>query len=838
MSPRRSITLDRWRVRDASPGEGDARCGGQGWIAVTAPGDLYQALVAAGRLEHPFERRNEAAAAWVRDREWWWSTTFAAPSRSADQTVELVFEGLDTFAEIFLDEVSLGRTDNMFRTWRFDLAAHSTPGAVHRLAVRFDPPDAATASRNPLPVWSAFTDRVSRTRRNLMRKAQFGWGWDWAPDLPTVGVWRPARLELTPRARIVDVAFATLAAREDAAEAEIRIELSDAAVAMTVEVLLTGPDGDVAFAYSGPLREALFVRVAHPRLWWTADRGDPTLYGLEVRLVDAGRPIDEMCRRVGLRTVEIDQSPDPDEPGAAFFRFRLNGQPLFAKGACWVPPSAFVADVDPDAYARLVRQAVDANMNMVRVWGGGVYEPDLFYALCDAHGLLVWQDFMFACAHYPEDGEFVASIRAEVEDQVRRLRHHACLAVWCGNNESQAMNWINAELGGEPTPLSGQVLYDEVIPRVLARLAPETPYRPGSPWGGAHPNGMKAGDVHDWTVWHGLPPIPDDAMIGEYAASPEGLHWRRYAEDMARFVSEFGIQAAPSLPALARWLDPADLAPDSPGFVQRIKDEARKAEALMSLETGSPADLQDYVDFTQWIQAEGLTFGIEHFRRRSPQCSGALVWQLNDCWPSVSWSLVDYDGGEKAAYHAVRRAFSPVLASFRELPDDEIELWITNDAADAADGEAVVALESFAGETVWRTGVAWRAPAGGHAVVWRGRTPQTPDQVLIVRSREALFPTNRRFAAPVKALPLPPTEPRVIMRRSSPTRIALEITAPVYLAFVHLVSARADLAFSDNFFDLPAGETRAVVITAESALDLTDVDVRCWNTRKRPGGSS
>ncbi len=443
--------------------------------------------------------------------------------------------------------------------------------------------------------------------------------------------------------------------------------------------------------------------------------------------------LDAVHRDVGVRTIVIDETPDPDEPGAAFFRFVLNGLSIFAKGACWVPATSFVGDLEAEspAYVRLIDQTVRANMNMIRVWGGGIYEPDLFYDLCDRRGVLVWQDFMFACAHYPEDGDFAASVKAEVEHQVRRLRHHACLAVWCGNNESQAMNRINTDLGGELVPLSGMALYDDLMPEVLARLDPVTPYRPGSPWGGTNPNSMRAGDVHNWTVWHGLPPIPDDTMIGEYGKAPEDLAYTRYAEDQSRFVSEFGIQAAPAVATLERWMDPADLTPDSPGFLQRIKDEARKADAMMSLETGLPGMIQDYVDYTQWIQAEGLKFGIEHFRRRRPHCSGALLWQLNDCWPCVSWSLIDYDGVEKAAYHAVRRAFAPLLASFKTGTDGAVELWISNDDAGPSIGEAIVSLERFDGTADWPETVSWSAPASGHVAPWRGAAPSA-DRILCV----------------------------------------------------------------------------------------------------------
>jgi beta-mannosidase len=830
------ITLDHWRLRDCAPGDGQPTTEADDWIPIRAPGDVYQALIDAGRLPHPYKGRHEADAAWVRDREWWQRTTFVAPALAPGHSAELVFDGLDTFAVVFLDGVEIGRADNMFRRWTFDVTDRLTPGATHTVAVRFDPPS-ATAPQRPLPIWSAFTDRISRSRRNAMRKAQFGWGWDWGPDLPTVGVWQAARLEVRSPARIADVRFATLSATADRAEARIELAL-EAPSDARIEATLTDPDSAVVFRHEGPADAALTLPVSldRPRLWWTADLGDQPLHTLSVTLSADGRTLDQATRTVGLRTIAIDESPDPDEPGATFFCFVLNGRPIFAKGACWVPSTSFVAEVDEAAYARLIDQSVRANMNMIRVWGGGIYEPDLFYDLCDRAGLLVWQDFMFACAHYPEDDAFAASVRIEAEEQVRRLRDHPSLAVWCGNNESQAMHRINNDKSGEDGVLSGLRLYDEVFPEVLSRLDPDTPYRPGSPWGGPNPNSMIAGDVHDWTVWHGVPPIPEGEMIGDFQSSPEGVGYPRYAEDMSRFVSEFGLQAAPALETLKRWMDPADLTPESEGFLARIKDEARKADAMMTPVTGLPTTLGDYVDFTQWCQAEGLKFGIEHFRRRRPHCSGAVLWQLNDCWPCVSWSLIDWDGVEKASFHTVRRAFASVLASFKILPDGQVELWITNDTATPVTGEVVVTLESLSGDIREHWTVPVNAPAEGHQIAWRGTTPTGNDLILHARSTDAAFERACLLSAPIRDLELIPARPVVTMTRLAPTRLQIDMRADVCLLFVHLVSARPDLRFSDNHFDLVAGETRRVIVEGSSLLSAEDLIVRCWNDRTGESG--
>ena len=837
------MRLDRWELADFAPGEGGEhgaeRGEGTGWIPVAAPGDTYLALIAAGRLPHPFKGRREADAAWVRDREWWWRTTFTAePSRRLGEQISLVFEGLDTFASIFLDGVLLGRADNMFRTYAFDIGAHLTETGPHALAIRFDPPALAVPAQD-LPVWGAFKDRVSRSKRNLMRKAQFGWGWDWGPDLPTVGIWRPVRLERQVGAAIASLGFTTLIATADRAEARVEVEFDGAVDSPShrVEIALVDPDGHEVLAQSVAPAEAaaLTVFLPNPQLWWTADLGAQPLYALVVKLFDGERLLDERRRKVGLRTIAIDTSPDPDEPGTTFFRFVLNGAPIFAKGACWVPPTSFVAEVEEDRYRLLLEQAVRANMNMIRIWGGGVYEPDVFYDLCDRLGLLVWQDFMFACAHYPQDDpNFIDSVRREVGDQVRRLRGHACLALWCGNNENEAMHAISAEITGDPSPLSGRLYYDQIIPAVLETLDPDTPYWPGSPGGGPSPNSMRGGDVHDWTVWHGVPPVPDTDLVGGFDASPEGVAYTRYAEDTARFVSEFGIQAAPVLATLKRWMDPADLELESPGFLERVKDEAAKAYAMMSPVTGPPTTLEDYVDFTMWTQAEGLKFGIEHFRRRKPHCSGALIWQFNDCWPCVSWSLVDYDGVEKASYHAVARAFAPVLASFKALDDGRVELWITNDTLAPVSGGAVVELAHFDGRSEWRQDAPFQIAASASAPVWRGSAPEAVDQVLSVWSLDGLFAPNRHLLAPIARMALKQgARPVMHVTRIDAAECRIELTANDYLAFVHLTSDRPDLRFGDNYFDLAAGERRSLTVRGDRAFGDEDFAVRCWNERPR-----
>ena len=832
--------FDQWQLKDFDV-DGGLQAGvpagrdSDGWIAVALPGDTYRALVDAGRIGHPFVARNEADAAWVKDREWWWRTTFEASQPSAGERLTLVLEGLDTFASVYLNGELLGTTDNMFRTWRFDIGDTLRSNGANLLAIGFAPASQVVADRE-MPLWSIISDPITETKRNFIRKAQFGWGWDWGPRLPTVGIWEPVRLETARSAAIADLKFTTTALRPDAADIRIDIEVDriDPDADVVAEIALTGPDGVVVASCSMPIAgsaSAAFT-IDRPQLWWTADLGAQPLYALTVRLQADGQTIDRKSLRVGIRTIALDTSDDVEEPGTSFFRFVLNGIPIFARGACWIPASSFLGAVDDAVCRDLVRQAVDANMNMLRVWGGGVYESDVFFDQCDRMGLLVWQDFMFACAPYPEDDPvFVENVRQEVRGQVRRLRNHASLALWCGSNETEAVQGFMNRMTGQNAPLLGALYYREIMPGAIAELDPTTPYWSSSPSGGPSGNSMRAGDVHHWTVWHGLPLVPDADPVGGFDHSPEGVAYTRYAEDMARFVSEFGIVSAPAMATLRRWMDPADLTLGSEGFLDRIKDQPKdKVNAMLLPVTGLPATLEDYVDFTQLVQAEGLKFGIEHFRRRKPHCSGTLIWQYNDCWPGVSWSLVDHDGVGKSALYATARAYAPVLASFRALDDGAVELWITNDTLESIAGEAVIDLLALAGGSVWSETVPYEVAANASRPVWRGQVAPSTAHLLAVRSPDSRFAGNRHLLAPIKDMELIDAEPVVEIEQVTPHELRVRLSASTYLLSVQLLCDDAATRFDDNFIDLRPGETRVVTVRNEAvALTPADLVVRCWN---------
>ncbi|MCW2779362.1 MAG: glycoside hydrolase, family 2 [Frankiales bacterium] len=792
------------------------------WIPVEVPGGVHEALVSAGLLRHPYTV-DEAEVGWVERRTWWYRAEVELPTCPA----LLRFEGLDGVATVWLDEVELGTHANQFRPAEFGVTG---PAGTRTLLVRFVPPldglvapdqlkasvEALTQARRrirPRAEPPAADDLLLRLQRVRRRKAACSWGWDLGPRLPSIGLHGVVSLLAQAHHRILGVHARTTSLDSSAVLAvTVAARVSEKA---QVEVELRDPDGDVVAAWSGAAAAELDVAldVSEARAWWPHDLGEQPLYSLQVRLVRGDDVLDERTERVGLRTIELDRTPVAE---GRLFRLVVNGVPIFVRGANWVPASLLVGSVPPSRYRELVEAARHAQMNALRVWGGGVYEHDAFYEACDELGVLVWQDFMFACDDYPSgDPGLTAEVHAEAVHQVRRLRNHPCLALWAGNNEVQGIHEIAT---GEVTPGPwGWSWFAELLPGVVAEHSPGAVYWPGSPWGedpSETVNGVRDGDRHAWEVWHGI-----DVGAGtheDYATPGEAAHPRRYLHDTGRFISEFGIHAAPELATLQRWSGGAPLALDSPAFLHRNKDTpGDKAWALMELETGLPTTLEQYVDFSMACQAEGLKLGVEHYRRRQPACSGTLVWQFNDVWPGLSWSVLDHDLVGKAGYWFLQRAYAPVLASFRQA-GDRVELWVTNSVQRAVDLDLDVRLGRF-DQVRTTTRVASTAAPYSSGVVWSAPLDAT-DLITTVSDRGGLVPANRLFLAPLKDLPLTGHVTGVARRTGSTAEVTLTATGYAYLA--HVRASATGVRFSINHLDLHDGE-QAVVTASGLPRDAT-----------------
>ncbi|WP_340557082.1 glycoside hydrolase family 2 protein [Streptomyces sp. GSL17-111] len=642
-------------------------------LPARVPGCVHTDLLAADVIPDPYLGRNEDEVAWVGRQAWTYERELA-PVGGHERT-DLVFEGLDTAARISLDDRVLGSTRNMHRAHRFDVTGLSGVLEV-RFASAYDEAAAVRAATGERP-------NVYPEPSQYLRKMACNFGWDWGPTLVTAGIWRPARLEHWSTARIA--AVRPLVTVEDGTgRVELRIEVERTAPGrgrpLTARATVGGASAEVTFEG----REAVVrLEVAQARLWWPRGYGEQHLYALDVTLSDASGPLDTWRRRVGFRTVELDRSADAHGTG---FTLVVNGERIFARGVNWIPDDAFPARVTPERYRRRLAQAADANVDLVRVWGGGIYEDTAFYDACDELGLLVWQDFLFACAAYPEEQPLRGEIDAEARENVVRLMPHPSLVLWNGNNENL---WGFRDWGWEPEldgDSWGEGYYLGLLPRVVAELDPTRPYTAGSPWSGSwdhHPNDPAHGTHHSWEVWNRL----------DYA---------EYRADVPRFVAEFGWQAPPTMATLRRALPGEELAPDSPGMLhhQKAEDGNGKLDRGVARHFRLPeGDVDRWHYLTQVVQARAVAAGIEHWRSHWPVCAGAIVWQLNDCWPVSSWAAIDGDGRAKPLLHELRRVYADRLLTVQPGPDG-LELAVINQAAGEWRAEVTMRRTAVDGTTL------------------------------------------------------------------------------------------------------------------------------------------
>ena len=807
-------------------------------------------MLGAGRIADPYFDRKEDDVRWVEERDWRFRAMLpAAPSPPGGRTL-LICRGLDTVADLWLDGQPLGHSENMFRPSTFDVTGRLDGGAELIICFRpplagLTPPAAATnllrrlgdalsavapeepAGDEGAGIWSATLPLAT-----LRRKATFSWGWDFGPRLPSIGPWRP--VDVVQQSGAVLSGYHVRTDRVDVrgrtADLTVRIEATQLQQDLqpVAEVELVAPNGKITtltvpLTSEGGAAERLsgasIVRVEDAELWWTHDLGGQPRYQVTVRLRDGDQLLDERRDLVGLRTITLDRSNDPE--GGRHFGFVLNGVPIFARGAAWLPADMLVGSASEARYRDLLTTARDGQMTMLRSWGGGIYEHDTFYNLCDELGLLVWQDFAFACIDYPDDDP---KSRTEVEQeaayQVRRLRNHACLALWCGNNEVQmihVMGYHDLSPGGW-----GSAFFDEVLPAAVATHDGGVPYWPGSPYGElangedavAAINGVLDGDRHAWEVWHGMDFGADGGS--DFGSVGESRLYRRYAADRGKFISELGIHASPELSTLQRWLPEDQLQVHSPGFDHHDKDHPKnKHDPVLEIVTGLPSSIEQYVDFTMISQAEGLKFGIEHYRRRQPHCSGTLIWQFNDVWPGFSWSVVDYAGVPKAGYHYARRAFAPVIASLCQGADGELQLWICNSSAVPVSCDAEVTLgNSSATPDLGADVTAEVGPAQSQLVwsVWSDGYSGTADRYAWVRSPGGAFAPNRYFFAEIKDVDFGPGRVASEVVRMSADRAVVRVRATGFNYFVRIPTPSPQVRFSDNYLDLRDGDVAEIAV--------------------------
>jgi beta-mannosidase len=686
---------DGWTVTPAPGGDVPQEVAAAGPLPATVPGCVHTDLLAAGLIPDPYVDDNEARLSWIGHTDWIYETAFDFPRRrrsdergepatpradrpaAGSERVDLVFDGLDTVASVMLNGVELGRTHNMHRGYRFEVAG-LLQERDNRLRVRF-----GSAYRYAESLREHLGERPNAYPEpfNFVRKMACNFGWDWGPTLVTAGIWRPAALQAWSTARLAQVRpVVTVDGTTGRVELHVELErASDEPVVVTAEI-----DPGVPARVEVPAgQRTAVVTLTVPEVarWWPRGYGDQVRYPVRATLTGAdGRELDSWRRSVGFRSVRLDTTPDA---AGTPFTFVVNDVPVFVKGVNWIPDDAFPSRITRDRLATRLRQACAANVNFLRVWGGGIYESDDFYDLADELGLMVEQDFLFACAAYPEEEPLRSEVAAEARHNVVRLAHHPSLVMWIGNNEN-IWGWHDWAWQG---PLAGRSwgagYYLDLLPGIVAELDPTRPYWPGSPYSGRddiHPNDPAHGSMHIWDVWN-----TDD--------------YTRYRAYRPRFVAEFGYQAPPTYATLRRAVKDDPLAHDSPGMShhQKAVDGDGKLRRGLRAHLPEPKDFDDWHYLTQVNQARAIAVGVEHFRALRPHCMGATVWQLNDCWPVTSWAAVDGDGRRKPLWYALRRSFAERLLTVQPT-DDGLSLAAVNDGGDTWTAQVDVARLGLTGE--------------------------------------------------------------------------------------------------------------------------------------------
>ncbi|MBE7533360.1 MAG: glycoside hydrolase family 2 protein [Ardenticatenaceae bacterium] len=807
------LTLNgRWRLHKTN--EKDT-------ISATVPGCVHTDLLAAGQIPDPYYRENELDVQWIGETDWTYRRAFTVPADFlAHERVLLHCAGLDTLATVTVNGYTLGQTDNQFRAWEFDVKEILRPGE-NEIVVDFAAPLPYGRARNQerfLPEWG--TDRYKATGGNWLRKSQCNFGWDWGPKLTTSGIWRDIDLIAYSTARLTEVHIL----QDHSQPGQVTLTVQTAVengplppVTHHLSLEVTFQEETIASAH-GPLSvDNGQLIIPAPQLWWPNGMGEQPLYEVKVTLLANDAVLDTVTKRIGLRTLKLDRHPD--EWGESF-QFVANDVPFFAKGANWIPADTFVTSITPDHYARLLQDAAAAHMNMLRVWGGGIYEPDIFYDLCDELGICLWHDFMFACATYPTfDAAWLDTTRHELAYQIRRLRHHPSLALWCGNNELEqglvgtewthyCMSW--ADYGR---------LFDHLLPELIAELDPQTDYWPSSPHtpigNRTYFNDPKSGDAHIWDVWHGKQPF----------------EFYRTCEH--RFNSEFGFQSFPEPRMVAHYTLPEDRNITSAIMEHHQRSGIGNQTIIHYLLDWFrfPTSFENTLWLSQIVQGMAMKYAVEHWRRSMPRGMGTLYWQLNDCWPVASWSSLDSHGRWKALHYLAKKFYAPLLVSgLEDAETGAVQIHITSDRLEAVAGTVSWQLMTVDGGLLTEGGTVVTIPPNQNSRIetlnlQEALAEHGPRCLLLWLTLQIdghTVSTNLVHFARPKHLELP--DPQVNMQVVNNTHLSLTARKPAF--FVWVESLNVDARFSDNFFHLRPGEPVTLTVQTADGSPLAPKNLR------------
>jgi beta-mannosidase len=777
--------------------------------AAIVPGTVHTDLFNNQIIPDPFYGDNEKQLRYLDEKDWQYETTFTVNSLNIqNEQIHLVCEGLDTYAQVYLNNEPLFYADNMFRLWQKDIKKYLKIGDNH-LKIHF-----FSANKIGEQLAKKLDYTLPEGERVFVRKTQHHFGWDWSPRFISAGIWQPIYIEFWNNAKIKNLQYEQLTLTEQQAELEFTINI-DCEKSGEYALIINDQKSNLNLLKGENLIKEKYT-INQPKRWWCNGLGEPNLYDFNIQLLLNEKPVDSKQKRIGLRTIELVQTPD--EKGKSFY-FKINGESVFIKGANFIPPDHFLPRVSKSDYFNLVKQAKIANMNMLRVWGGGTYADQAFMDACDEMGIMVWHDFMFACAMYPGDKTFLNNVKEEVTYQINRLQHHASLALWCGNNEIDEgwHNWGWQKQFKYTKKDSTKIwqdyvkLFHELIPQTLSELVPKSRniYWSSSPskgWG--RKESLLVGDVHYWGVWWGLEPFDT------------------YKEKVGRFVSEYGFQGMPPMESFRLFLPKDQLSLDSAAMKTHQKHPKGREtiQTYMNRDFKVPVKFEDYVYVSQLLQAEGMKTAIEAHRRAMPYCMGTLYWQFNDCWPVTSWSSIDYYGRWKAMHYQAKKSFENLIVSINEKPE-VIEIFLINDRLEKFAGQLSLKVIDFNGQSKWEISKSAHIDKQSSQSVHLVEKEQIKsfldeNHVLVVTfdNKRAVCHANHLFVKPKMVNWMNPD-----IKWNMLDQQTLEMTSNVFAKSVYLSSG--DVFFEDNFFDLLPNESKKVKFNGK----ISNLEINCLN---------
>ncbi|BDD05449.1 beta-mannosidase [Aureibacter tunicatorum] len=806
---------DGWQFKQASKNE---------WKEAIVPGVVHMDLMRHGDIEDPFYRSNEKKVQWIEEEDWEYKTSFDVSEDLMNKDrIEIEFEGLDTYADVVINGIKVLSANNMFVRWNKDVKQYLKLGE-NEMKITFRSPinEVMDQYESTGFEYPADNDAHEKKLSVFTRKAPYHYGWDWGIRLVTSGIYRPITLKAWDEAKLVDV-WVRQNHKEDRVELQHTIEVESFEDGQVQFVINSQDNSFESIQKTFDLKKGLNTLdlsfdIIDPELWWPNGFGEPHLYPVHYQLMSDNKILDELDRRIGLRTFEVIN--EPDSIGESFY-MKVNGHPVFMKGTNYIPQDNLLPRVDSSRYEHLMNTAVASNMNMIRLWGGGIYENDYFYELADEKGLLLWQDFMFACTMYPGDEAFLENVKNEAVDNIRRLRNHPSLALWCGNNEIQ-MGWENWgwQESRNYSVQDSVLLYDyytklfkELLPQMVEEHDPGRFYYPSSPisnWGELED--FKYGDNHYWGVWWGKKPFES------------------FREYIPRFMSEFGFQSFPEMRTIKKFATEEDWNIDSDVMKTHQKSSIGNItiKEYMDMYYREPKDFPSFVYLSQILQAEGMRMAFEAQRGAKPFCMGTLYWQLNDCWPVASWSGMDYYGNWKAMQYFVRDAFTPVLTTMEEK-NGQLEVKIISDELADRSADLKLELYDFKGNQISTHSQKVEIPSNSSEVYWhkdvsdflKGQDKKSVVLVAEVISEGKVLTKNTHYFVPVKDLKLKKSSSDIQIEQVD-GGYDVTISSETLIKNLYL-EIEGKGFWSDNYFDVVPGQLSKIRLETDKQLKSEDI---------------